>query len=162
MNEGVVRRVTAWSFVLSGGGAVLWAAVAPAVTGPQAGPPRPSMPSPASSPSYAVDSLGRAAIARDVFRPARRPAVIRYDLQRPAAPVEANQAPKPALALLGLVAGPDATAVIEGFPGVEGVRVVRVGDVVAGLRVKLIGSDRVTIVGVDTTWVLKVREPWKP
>jgi hypothetical protein len=63
--------------------------------------------------------------------------------------------------LLGLVTGAEATAVIEGFPGVEGARVVRVGDVVAGLRVKQIASDRVVIVGMDTTWVLKVREPWR-
>jgi len=52
--------------------------------------------------------------------------------------------------------------VIEGFPGVESARVVRVGDVVAGLRVKQIGGDHVTIVGMDTTWTLKVREPWRP
>ncbi len=38
---------------------------------------------------------------------------------------------------------------------------VRVGDVVAGLRIKRIGGDQVVIVGMDTTWVLKVREPWK-
>jgi hypothetical protein len=66
------------------------------------------------------------------------------------------------LALVGLVAGIEASAVIEGLPGIEGARVVRVGDVVAGLRVKQIVSDRVTIVGMDTTWILRVREPWKP
>jgi hypothetical protein len=162
MNEGVARRIAAWSFVLSGGGAVLWAAVAPAVTVPEAGPPHSSTSSPIASTSYPVDSLARAAIARDVFRPGRRPAVIRYDPQPIAVTVDADQRPKPPLALLGLIGGGEATAVIEGFPGVEGVRVVRVGDVVAGLRVKQIVGDRVTIVGMDTMWVLKVREPWKP
>lgn len=161
MNEALVRRVTAWSFLLSGGGAVVWAAIAPVVSVPGAAPPRPSTPSHATSRSYAVDSLARAAIARDMFRPARRPAVVGYDGQRVAAPVDANQVPKPALALVGLVGGGEVTAVIEGLPGVEGVRVVRVGDVVAGLFVKQIGNDRVTIVGMDTTWILKVREPWK-
>jgi len=39
--------------------------------------------------------------------------------------------------------------------------VVRVGDVVAGLRVQSIGRAQVRIVGMDTTWVLKVREPWR-
>ena len=58
--------------------------------------------------------------------------------------------------------GNDPSAVIEGLPGVEGSRVVRVGDVVAGLQVKNITNGRVVIAGVDTTWVLEVREPWKP
>jgi len=99
-------------------------------------------------------------VSRDVFRSARRPSPIVYDLQRAAAPVEINQPPKPAMALVGIVAGPEPTAVIEGFPGIEGGRVVRAGDVVSGLRVKRIDGDRVVIVGMDTTWVLKVREPW--
>jgi len=99
-------------------------------------------------------------VSRDVFRSARRPSPIVYDPQRAAAPVEINQPPKPALALVGIVAGPEPTAVIEGFPGIEGGRVVRAGDVVSGLRVKRIDGDRVVIVGMDTTWVLKVREPW--
>ncbi|HLZ07598.1 MAG TPA: hypothetical protein VKT80_03355, partial [Chloroflexota bacterium] len=58
--------------------------------------------------------------------------------------------------------GPDPSAVIEGFPGVDGPRVVRSGDVVAGLQVKQITKDRILIVGMDTTWTLGVREPWKP
>jgi hypothetical protein len=100
-------------------------------------------------------------VSRDAFRSARRPASVAYDPQRTGAPVEVAQAPKPALALVGLVGGADATAVIEGFPGIEGSRVVRVGDVVSGLRVKQIVTDRVVIVGMDTTWVLRVREPWR-
>lgn len=111
---------------------------------------------------YPVDSLARLAVARDLFRSARRAPAIAYDPQRAASPVEAPQPPRPVLALLGLVTGAEATAVIEGFPGVEGVRVVRVGDVVSGLKVKHIESDRVVVVGMDTTWVLRVREPWKP
>jgi hypothetical protein len=87
---------------------------------------------------------------------------VSYDPQRATAPAEANQVPKPALALLGLVAGAEATAVIEGLPGVEGGRVVRVGDVVSGVRVVRIAADHVRLAGMDTTWVLKVREPWKP
>src|SRR5206468_4023241 len=106
--------------------------------------------------------LARVAVSHDLFRSARRAASVAYDPQRAAAPVDAAQVPKPVLALVGIVAGAEATAVIEGFSGVEGARVVRVGDVVTGLRVKQIATDRVTIVGMDTTWVLKVREPWKP
>jgi len=69
--------------------------------------------------------------------------------------------PKPTLILDGVVNGVDPSAVIEGLPGVEGSRVVRVGDVVAGLQVKRITDSRVVIAGMDTTWVLEVREPWK-
>jgi hypothetical protein len=120
---------------------------------------RPPPPSAALRP-YPADSLGRLTVSRDVFRSARRPATLAYDPQGAAAPVETNQPPKPALALVGIVVGPEPTAVIEGFPSVEGSRVVRVGDVVSGLRVARIAADRVVITGMDTTWTLKVREPW--
>jgi hypothetical protein len=161
MNEGVVKRWTAWCFAVSGAGAVLWAAVAPVVTFTPPAVPRRSPPSSAVVRPYAADSLARLAVSRDLFRSARRPASVAYDPQRAAAPVE-NQPPKPALALLGLVGGAEATAVIEGFPGVEGARVVRVGDAVAGIKVQHIAADQVRLVGMDTVWVLRVREPWKP
>jgi len=161
MTEGIMRRVTAWSFAASGAGAVFWAAVAPAVTSPGIGPPRLSTPSHASSPLYPADSLAHLAVVRDVFRSARRAAEIAYDPQRAAAPAE-NQPPKPALTLVGLVGGAEPTAVIEGFPGVDGSRVVRPGDQVSGIRVVGIMRDRVRLTGMDTVWVLQVREPWKP
>jgi hypothetical protein len=53
------------------------------------------------------------------------------------------------------------SAVIEGLPGVEGARVVRLGDVIAGLAIKQVGGGRVIVTGMDTTWLLQVREPWK-
>jgi hypothetical protein len=65
------------------------------------------------------------------------------------------------LVLVGLVDGSPATAVIEGFPGVEGARLVRVGDVIAGVRVAAIGSRTVRLAGMDTVWTLTVREPWQ-
>lgn len=162
MSEGVVRRVTAWSLTVSGLGAVCCAAFAPIVAEPHPGAPRLSTPAHAVPRVYPADSLARLAVSRDVFRSARRAASIAYDPQRAAMPVQSNLPPKPALALVGLVVGAEPTAVIEGIPGVEGSRVVRVGDVVSGLRVKRVEGDRVVIVGMDTTWVLKVREPWKP
>ena len=57
--------------------------------------------------------------------------------------------------------GASPSAIVEGFPGVEGSRVVRAGDVVGGLQVKNISNGRIVITGMDTTWVLKVREPWQ-
>jgi hypothetical protein len=70
--------------------------------------------------------------------------------------------PKPTLVLVGVLDGRQPSAVIEGMPTVEGSRVVRVGDVIGGLTVKAISSRRVVISGMDTTWVLEVRQPWKP
>ncbi|MGH7528900.1 MAG: hypothetical protein ACREMN_00810 [Gemmatimonadales bacterium] len=101
-----------------------------------------------------------AIVARDPFRIGRLPAITAYDPVRLAQPV-VPPPPRPVLTLVGVVDGTDASAVVEGLPGVEGSRVVRVGDVVAGLRIKAIANRRVTIVGMDTTWVLEVREPWK-
>jgi hypothetical protein len=85
---------------------------------------------------------------------------VAYDPQRAEAPPP-NVPPKPALVLVGLVSGEVPTALIEGFPGVEGARVVHAGDVVAGVRVAAIGVRGVRLVGMDTVWVLAVREPWK-
>ena len=108
----------------------------------------------------AADSVG-AIVSRDPFRIGRRPALPAYDPQRLVEQL-APPTPKPALVLVGVVNGSDPSAVIEGFPGVEGSRVVRVGDAVAGLQIKRIANGRVVMAGMDTTWVLEVREPWKP
>ncbi len=101
-----------------------------------------------------------AIVNRDPFRIGRLPAITAYDPVRLAQPV-APPPPRPVLTLVGLVNGSDASAVVEGLPGVEGSRVVRIGDSIAGLRIKQIRNNRVVIVGMDTTWVLEVREPWK-
>ena len=101
-----------------------------------------------------------AVVSRDPFRIGRRPLLPAYDPLRLAEQL-APPAPKPTLRLVGLVSGADPSAVIEGLPGVEGSRVLRVGDVVAGLSVKKISGNRVVIMGMDTTWVLEVREPWR-
>ncbi len=101
-----------------------------------------------------------AIVSRDPFRIARRATLPAYDPLR-LAELLAPPPPRPVLSLVGVVIGAVPSAVIEGLPGVEGSRVVRVGDVVAGLRVKQISNGRVVIAGMDTTWVLEVREPWK-
>jgi hypothetical protein len=101
-----------------------------------------------------------AVVSHDPFRIGRRPTLPAYDPQRLAEQL-APPPPKPTLILVGVVKGTQPSAVIEGLPGVEGSRVVRVGDVVAGLQVKKITDGRVLIIGMDTTWVLEVREPWK-
>lgn len=119
----------------------------------------------ASSPAAAVnagvsaESVGFI-VSRDPFRIGRRPALPAYDPLRLAEQL-APPPPRPALFLVGVVNAAEPSAVVEGLPGVEGWRVVRVGDVVAGLRVTQILPSRVVITGPDTTWVLQVREPWK-
>ncbi len=108
------------------------------------------------------DSLVGALVERDPFRVTRRPAAVLYD------PVRSSQPPipasaRPALALVGIVwdSGKDPTALVEGIPGADGPRPVRQGETIAGLRVKTIKQDRVLITGLDTTWTLMVREPWR-
>jgi len=101
-----------------------------------------------------------AIVSRDPFRIARRPVLPAYDPLRLAEQL-APPPPRPTLSLVGVVNGASPSAIIEGFPGVDGFRVVRLGDTVAGLQVKAITNGRVVITGMDTTWVLRVREPWK-
>jgi hypothetical protein len=117
---------------------------------------------PPPAPRIAAESLGRPAVARDPFRFARRPVAVAYDPMRIGqAPVPTP--PKPMLMLVGIVwdGGKDPTALLEGLPGTDGPRSLRTGEVVNALHVKRIDRDRVVIVGLDTTWTLTVREPWK-
>jgi hypothetical protein len=104
--------------------------------------------------------LGRVVTGRDLFRTDRRPAQVAYDPLRGAAPLPEGP-PKPALSLTGVVWGSVPEAVIEGLPTTDGPRVVRVGDVVGGLAIRRIGRGGVVVAGMDTTWTLAVKEPWK-
>src|SRR5947207_14149803 len=158
MNTAVARSA-AWMTALTGLGAVVWGIVTPigvALPAPVAHQP----PQSHNSVRYAADSLLAVAVRRDLFRPERRPSSVAYAPARLVV-AEAPPAPKPALALVGMVGGAGGSAVIEGLPGVDGWRVVYPGDVVAGLRIRSISRDSVVIVGMDTVWVLRIREPWK-
>jgi hypothetical protein len=110
--------------------------------------------------SMNVDSTIRLILTRTPFRAARRPAAVAFD-PRLSTQVEAPATPKPVLALSGIVWGADPTAVIQGLPGIEGSKVVRRGDVIGGIKVSRIERERVLVTGLDTTWTLTVREPWK-
>lgn len=152
----------AWLVGATGLLALVRAAAGPALAAPSLGAASTTRTPAQLSREYRADSLLRVVVARDVFRFGRRAAGVPYDpLRLIATEAPASVVPKPTLLLVGVIAGGEPTAVIEGFLGTEGARVVRVGDVVAGLRVQGIMSERVRIVGMDTTWVLKVREPWK-
>jgi hypothetical protein len=151
-------RVGAWAFVVSGVAALGWSAVAPVGDAAPLGAAARLAPTPTLSARAVPDSLVRRIVSRDPFRPDRRPSPVAYDPTRAGQPIVAPP-PKPTLVLVGVVQGTDPTAVIEGLPGIEGPRVVRVGDVIGGLTVRAIATDGVRVVGLDTVWVLKVRKP---
>jgi hypothetical protein len=110
----------------------------------------------------APDSLARVVSTEAPFRASRTPSSVAYDPERGLAErQEVAYVPKPALVLAGIVWEPEPSAVVEGLPGMDGARVVREGEVLSGLRVKLIDRDRVVITGLDTLWSLSVKEPWK-
>ena len=126
--------------------------------------PRPSVSDSSAQTSGSTSRIAAESVAtivsRDPFRIGRRPLLPAYDPQRLAEQL-APPPPKPTLILVGVVNGLAPSAVIEGLPGVEGSRVMRLGDTVAGLKIEKITNSRVVIAGMDTTWVLEVREPWK-
>lgn len=113
-----------------------------------------------SEDSVATPALG-ALVAHDPFRARRAPAPLAYDPVALVAGPPPPAPPKPVLTLTGIAWGAQPEAVIEGLPSTDGPRVVRVGEIVGGLTVKRIAPDRVVITGMDTTWTLKVREPWR-
>jgi hypothetical protein len=109
-----------------------------------------------------TDSLLKVALAQAPFRATRRPASRAYDPEAPAAasPSPATAPPKPTLVLTGLVLGSEPAAIIEGIPGREGSAVIREGAQEGGIRVRRIRAGDVVLVGLDTSWTLKVRNPW--
>jgi hypothetical protein len=119
---------------------------------------------PAAAPSSVghPDSLAADLAAHDPFRLARRPAAVAYDPVRMAQP-PTPPPPRPALALVGIVwdGGRDPAALMEGWPGTDASRAVHRGEAIGGLRVTSITANRVIITGLDTSWALIVREPWK-
>ena len=130
-----------------------------------------TLPEAAPSPALAVDRSGAPVVAeslaahvveRDAFRVARRPARVAYDPQTVAEP-EQPPPPRPTLSLLGIVwdGGGDPTALLEGLPGVEGPRAVRRDEHIGDLRIRTIAPDHVIVLGLDTTWILTVKEPWR-
>lgn len=111
--------------------------------------------------SAALIAASDALVARDPFRLERKPSGVAYSAAMEGAPPPAPRAPRPALAVAGIVGGPPWEALLEGVPGREGTALVRRGDTVSGLRVRSISKDTVKITGMDTTWILTVRRTWQ-
>lgn len=125
-----------------------------------AAPASPEQPSVVPGTLASQDSLDQKVVGRDPFRPSHRPAPVAFDPNPPPPTPAAPPPPKPALLVTGIMWGRDPGAVLEGVPGVDGARLVRAGDEIAGFRVRRITDQKVTVTGMDTTWALEVRKPW--
>jgi hypothetical protein len=162
MTPQIVRGVLLLS-ILAGCGAEVWAALVPLV---RLEPPTMRSATVEHAPGMEAtvsDSLVQRAIERPVFRAGRRAARVPFDPSRPAGLeiAAAAAAPKPMLQISGILWGSRPAAVVEGIPGMEGSTVLERGESVAGIRVARIDSDHVVLRGLDTTWTLPVRDPWK-
>jgi hypothetical protein len=104
-----------------------------------------------------------AVIRTNPFRANRRPSSLpfgeepplEYDLHTP------EISAKPELALVGLTGGPPWEALVAGLPGQEGAVLFREGDVIAGFLVARITRDSAEVQGLDTTWVLRLKNSWQ-
>lgn len=126
--------------------------------------PRSIVPAAAEPRHVAADSIAQAAAyvtASDPFRLSRQPASVAYSpaLEGLAPPV-AQGPPRPTLVLRGIVGGPPWSAILDGVPGRDGSVVVRRGDSLGTLVVRVVGRDTVIINGADTTWRLTVKRSW--
>lgn len=102
------------------------------------------------------DSLAGAIVAKNPFRAHRSPAHLRYSAATVAG-VPTPSTPTVQFALAGVLLGDEPVALLDGLPGFEHTRAVRVGETVAGYRLREVSADRAVVVGPDTTYVLPVR-----
>lgn len=152
-----VATIVLWMALLLGIVAAAGAARMDLAAGvePAARPPGGSRARSGSPASLRSDSLARVVAAGDPFRVARRAAAVAFDPRREMQVVEEAEAPpRPVLVLRGIILSDSAHALIEGFPGIEGGRLVHVGETVAGVRVRSVSAMAVRLTGLDTAWVL--------
>jgi len=154
-----VLRLALWPLALAGAAAVTHAALVP-IAAPLPRTTRATRVAAQAGPeAYPADSLAALVEAGDVFRLGHRPAPVRYDPAAGAGPQPwSPPVSRPALRLVGLVAGATPLAAIEGLPAIEGGRVLKVGERVAGFRLIAIEGGRVRVSGQDTVWVLTLRQ----
>jgi hypothetical protein len=112
------------------------------------------------TPPAPPDSLARLVSGKNPFRASRSPAGVAFDPRAAAmlgsAPIPPAPA-RPPLSLAGLLLGDQPAALIEGLPGVEGARLMRLGERAGEYQVRSITNDRVVVAGRDTTWTLRLR-----
>ncbi len=127
---------------------------------PVAGAPQgPVPPVPVAAAHLNGDSIALRVIARNPFRAHRTPAQARFSPDAPpgSVPPPMPGPPRPSLTLVGVVLGSDPAALVDGLPGTESTRALRIGESVAGYRLREVSADRAVVVGPDTTYVLQVR-----
>lgn len=154
-------RVTQWVLILAGLGAV---ATGLRLTRPQ----RPAAAKTAvlhrRTVSFVASDSGallRLGTRRSLFRAHQRPPNIRFGSIPPAVALSSTPPiPKPALRLTGVLLGDSAVALVEGLPGFDQAVAWGEGQSQGEFRLVLVARNRVTITGMDTTWLLTVREPW--
>lgn len=120
-------------------------------------PPAPPVAREGTADARAVPELAKGWAAKGPFRSTRRPAGVRFSaapMTEPPPPGVAG--PRPQLVLRGLVDGRVRVAIVEGFPGTEGARAVRVGDTVGAFRVTRVDHGHVRIAAADTSWRLNL------
>jgi hypothetical protein len=113
--------------------------------------------------AQSLDSAAKAIALSDPFRLERAPSAVPYSAEEERAPVAPPppKPPKPKLALVGIVGGPPWVALLDGVPGQNGSVLLHAGDTIAGLRVRTLGPNGITITGLDTTWKLTLERPWQ-
>jgi hypothetical protein len=104
------------------------------------------------------DSLARSISARNPFRIHRTASQVRFstDVSSGATPLPAPP-PRPALSLAGIVVGDEPVALVNGLPGIEGTRALRLGESAGGYKLREISAERAVLAGSDTTYTLTVR-----
>jgi hypothetical protein len=118
---------------------------------------------PASSDAQRLrpDSLAALIVSRDPFRITRQPSSVPFDpdaaARGGAPPVLPPQ--RPAFVLAGVVLGEEPAALLDGLPGVEGTRVMRVGERVGDYVLRAVSAERAVLAGPDTVWTLRLRSP---
>ena len=114
-----------------------------------------ALPAPLTVEVFDADSLAEAADGAGDWTLFRSP--VRET--NSAVPSPTIRPPRRPLVLRGLLGGPPWNAVLEGLPGHEGAVVMRLGETLAGLRVRAVLRDTVFVQGTDTSWKLTVRRP---
>lgn len=136
------------------GSLVMHRSLTPRVTGARSQPmqaPNDNAPAPARP-----ETLLATLLAADPFRRDRGRFDSATTIAAPVLQAKPPAPPKPRLVLRGIVGGPPWDAIVDGLPNHEGSYVLRTGDSVSGLKIRSVRADRVTIRGMDTTWILKL------
>ena len=144
--------------VLGAAAAVRWSVTPPAVAASRPDPGVPALKAVPQATLVTADSLARQIAVRDPFRADRRPSAVAFE------PARAEGAPplppprsRPSIVVTGVLLGGTPAAILEGLPGVEGSRLLSVGDRVGEIVVRTITGDRVVVANADTSWTLPLK-----